>query len=156
LQQGEDSHGGAVFWSPRKLREATKRDDAEREQLQKTHDKEIKAAATLYKKQQAEAAKVARQHAAEERREAKKARAAELAAERALKKLQRDVATAEKSRDILRNSKRKASHKAARNPTKHRCVVAAASRADAGPLAASLPPKNSARGCQIKTPAKFK
>jgi hypothetical protein len=75
----------------------------------------VRAAATVYRKQQQEEAKVARRHAAEERRKAKKARAAELAAERALKKLQRDAATAEKSRDTLNNSKRKASHKAGQN-----------------------------------------
>jgi hypothetical protein len=99
---------------------------------------------------------VARQHAAEERREAKKARAAELATQRALKKLQRDAATAQKSHDTLNRPKRKALHSAAKDPTKRRRVVAAASRIDAGPLAASPPPKTSARGRQIKTLAKFK
>jgi hypothetical protein len=63
----------------------------------------------LYKKQQAEAAKVARQHAAEERCNAKKARADELAAARALKKQQRDAATAQKSHDTPTGRKRKAS-----------------------------------------------
>lgn len=72
-----------------------------------------------------EAAKVAQQHAAEDRREAKNAQAAELAAERALKKQKSDPPTAEKSRDILNKSERKASHKAAKNPTK-RCRVVAA------------------------------
>jgi hypothetical protein len=160
-REGDEWHGGAVFWSPTSLRtwrsrKAAEQDEAEQLQLQKTHDREMKAAATAYKKQQQEEAKVARQHAAEERREAKKARAAELAAERALKKLQRDAATAEKSRDTLNNSKRKASHKASQNPTKRRRVVAAASRADAGPPAASPPPKISARGRNIKTPAIYK
>jgi preprotein translocase subunit SecD len=90
IQEGEDWHGGAVFMSPRNLqraraRKAAEQDEAEQLQLQKTHDRELKAAATAYKKKQAEAAKVARQHAAEERRKAKKARAEELAAQRALK-----------------------------------------------------------------------
>jgi hypothetical protein len=68
----------------------------------------------LYKKQQAEAAKVARQNAAEEKREANKARAAELAAQRTLKKQERDAATAQKARDNTNTSKRKASHRAAK------------------------------------------
>ncbi|KAF1971711.1 hypothetical protein BU23DRAFT_470053 [Bimuria novae-zelandiae CBS 107.79] len=161
LQQDEEGFGGAVFWSPRKLREArereaAKQDEAERLQLQKTRDREMKAAAALYKKQQAEAAKAARQRAAEERRQAKKAQAEERAAERALKKQQRNAETAAKSRDRANNSKRKASHTAAKNPAKRRRAVAAASRVDVGPPAASPPPKTSARGRQIKTPAKFK
>jgi hypothetical protein len=161
LQQRKEYHGGAVFWSPRKLREArareaTKRDEDERQQLQKTHDRELKAAATLYKKKQAEAAKVARQQAAEERAKAKKARAEELAAARALKKLQRDAATAQKSHDTSNTAKRKASHSAAKNPTKRRRVVGAASRVEAAPPPASPPPKTSARGRKIRVPAKFK
>ncbi|KAI1507588.1 transposase tan1 [Pyrenophora tritici-repentis] len=125
LQRRKEYHGGAVFWSPRKLREArareaTKRHEAEREQLQKTHDRELKAAAKLYQKRQAEAAKVAQQHAAEERKMAKKAKAEELAAARALKKLQRDAATAQKSHDTSNTPKRKASHKAGNNTAKRR------------------------------------
>ena len=48
----------------------------------------------MYKKQQAEAAKVARQNAAKEKREANKARAAELTAQRALKKQECNAITA--------------------------------------------------------------
>jgi hypothetical protein len=90
---------------------------------------------------------VARQHAAEKRAKAKKARAEEL---------QRDTATAQKSYDTSNIAKRKASHTAAKNLAKRRRVVAAASRVEAGPPAASPLPKISARGCQIKTLAKFK
>jgi hypothetical protein len=161
LQQRKEYHGGAVFWSPRKLREAraceaTKQDEDERARLQKTHNRELKAAATLYKKKQAEAAKVARQQAAEERAKAKKAKAEELAAARALKKQQRNAATADKSHDTPNRPKRKASHSSAKSPTKRCRVVAPASRVEAGPLPVSLPLKISARGRQIKTPAKFK
>ncbi|KAF1828339.1 hypothetical protein BDW02DRAFT_469677, partial [Decorospora gaudefroyi] len=143
-QEGDEWHGGAIFMSPRKVRttrarKAAEEDEAEQLRLQKTHDRELKAAVTAYKKKQAEAAKLAQQHAAEERRKAKRARAAQLAAQRALNKQQRDAATAEKSRNTPNNSKRKASHKASQNPTKRRRVVAASSQADAGPPAASPP-----------------
>ncbi|KAF1828830.1 hypothetical protein BDW02DRAFT_511381, partial [Decorospora gaudefroyi] len=72
LQQRKEYHGGAIFWSPRMLREArareaVKKDDAEQQLLQKTRDRDLKAAATLYKKQQSKAAKVAQQHTKEER-----------------------------------------------------------------------------------------
>jgi hypothetical protein len=64
LQQHKEYYGSAVFWSPRKLHEActceaTKQDEDERKQLQKTQNRELKVVATLYKKKQAEAAKVA-------------------------------------------------------------------------------------------------
>jgi hypothetical protein len=77
-QDGDYWHGGAVFYSPRKLaseraRKAAELDGAAQLQLQKkTRDREAKAAAIVYKKQQQEEAKVARQRAAEERCEAKK------------------------------------------------------------------------------------
>jgi hypothetical protein len=161
LQQREEYHGGAVFWSPSKLREArfrerVRQDEAEQLQLQKARDKELKEASKLYQKQQQVAAREARQRAAEERRELKKARAEELAAERALKKLQRDAATAEKSRSRANSSKRKASHKAAQNPIKRRRVVAARSGVDAEPPAASPPPIITKRGRNSRLPAKYK
>ena len=159
LQQRKEYHGGTVFWSPRKLREArareaTKRDEDERQRLQKTHDKELKAVAKLYRKKQAEAAKVARQHAAEERAAAKKAKAEELAAARALKKQQQDAATAQKSCDTLNKAKRKASHKAAKIPTKRRRVVGAGSRPDAAPAPPPPPPKTT-RTRSIQAPKKY-
>jgi hypothetical protein len=161
LQQREEYHGGAVFWSPRKLREArarerVKQDEAEQLQLQKARDRELKEASKLYQKQLQEAAWAERQRAAEERRELKKARAEELAAARALKKRQRDAATAEKSRDKANTSKRKASRSSTSNPTKRRRVAAARSGANAEPPAASPPPKITKRGRNSRLPAKFK
>ena len=161
LQQRKGYRSGKVFWSPRKVREAQMREtvklnEAEQLQLQKTQDRELKAAAASYKKRQQEAAREARQVAKEERERERKAKAERLAASRALKKQQRDAATAQKSHDTANKSKRKASHKAAQKPIKRRRVVAVQSGADAGPPAASHPPKISVRGRQIKTPAKFK
>jgi hypothetical protein len=119
IQEGDEWHGGAVFMSPRKIRtararKAAEQDEAEQLQLQKAHDRETKAAVTAYRKQLQEEAKVARQQAKTERDRERKARAEEVAAERALKKLQRDAATAQKSRDTANTRKRKASHKAAK------------------------------------------
>ncbi|KAG9384497.1 hypothetical protein PtrSN002B_010804 [Pyrenophora tritici-repentis] len=52
LQQREEYHSAGVFWSSRKLHEAEARkavqqSEAECERLQKTHDRELKAAANL-------------------------------------------------------------------------------------------------------------
>ncbi len=131
LQQREEYHSSAVFWSPRKLREgrareAVKQKDAEQLQLQKTRDRELKATATAHKKQQAEVAKESRQRAKEEREVAKKARVENLAAARALKKQQRDTATSQKSRDTLNKGKRAASRSSSKAPTKRRRVVVVA------------------------------
>ncbi|KAF1999364.1 hypothetical protein P154DRAFT_401375, partial [Amniculicola lignicola CBS 123094] len=54
LQQREEYHGGAVFWSPRKIREAhvrqSIREQEEKEQqLQKAETAELRKAAKLYK-----------------------------------------------------------------------------------------------------------
>jgi hypothetical protein len=135
-----------------------KQDEAKREQLQKAHDRELKAAATLYKKKQAEAAKAEQQKAREEAAIAQKARAEKLAAERALKKQQRDAATAQKSHDRLNKGKRKATHTAAKNPAKRRRVVDVESRVDAAPAPPPPPPPpppKTTRTRSIRTPKKY-
>ncbi|KAI1569442.1 hypothetical protein A1F96_11185, partial [Pyrenophora tritici-repentis] len=64
------------------------------------HNCEVKTRYNAHaQKQVQEAAKVARQQAKTERERERKQRAEELAAQRALKKLQRDAATAKKTYD---------------------------------------------------------
>jgi hypothetical protein len=159
LQQRKKYHGGAVLWSPRKIREARAREtvrqrEEEQEKLQKTHDGELKTAARLHEKKIAEEAKALRQTARERAAEERKARAAELAP-RALKKQQRDAATSQKSRDTPNKGKRKASQSAAPNSTKKRRVVGAESGVDV-PSPLPQPPPKTTRGRQIKVPQKFK
>jgi hypothetical protein len=55
LQQHQEHHGGAVFWSPRAFRKAkacdqVKRCEAAAVELKKANTKQLKAAATLYNK----------------------------------------------------------------------------------------------------------
>jgi hypothetical protein len=81
LQQRKEFHGGAMFWSPRKVREANarkqvKQRDAAEEMLQKSRSKELKAAASLYKKQQLAEAKVERQRLKEVKKQERDAAAA--------------------------------------------------------------------------------
>jgi hypothetical protein len=80
LQQRQEYHGGAVFWSPRKVREArvrqsVKEQEEKEQQLQKAEAKELKAAAQLYKLKTAEEKRVAREavKAAREKEKAEKA-----------------------------------------------------------------------------------
>jgi hypothetical protein len=84
LQQRKEFHGGAMFWLPRKVQEAharkqVKQRDATEEMLQKSRRKELKAAASLYKKQQLAEAKVEQQRLKE------------------VKKQERDVAAAQRN-----------------------------------------------------------
>lgn len=88
VQQQEEYYGGAVFYSPRKIREARYREKVlqqkkEAEELAKAETKELKAAARLYKQKIADkkraattAAKVAKAQAKADKaaiKEAKKA-----------------------------------------------------------------------------------
>jgi hypothetical protein len=55
LRTDEQYQGGAIFWSPQKVRDATARDREKKRgeeelALQKSNTKELKAAAALYKK----------------------------------------------------------------------------------------------------------
>jgi hypothetical protein len=85
LQQREENHGGATVWSPWKVRESqawrsVNQRLAEEERLQKASDKELKAAATLYKKKIAEEKRVAQEEAKVVSDRAKAEKAAEIAA----------------------------------------------------------------------------
>jgi hypothetical protein len=83
------------LWTPRKLREGKAREKVRKReeqelQLQKSVDKELKAAAMLYKKKIQETAKIAREKA----KVVKEKEKAEKAAERELQKQARDSAKA--------------------------------------------------------------
>jgi hypothetical protein len=97
LQQRKELHRPAMFWSPRKVREANaygqlkKRDTAE-EMLQKIRRKELKTAASLYKKQQLAEAKVERQRLKEVKKQERDAAAAQRNAAKAQKQQERDDA----------------------------------------------------------------
>ncbi|KAI1526948.1 hypothetical protein PtrCC142_009808 [Pyrenophora tritici-repentis] len=161
LQHAEEYHGGAVFWSPGKIhdaraREATKQHHDELLQLQKLEAKQQKAQAALYKEQIAEEAKAQRQADRARRAEERKARAKHLADSRALKKQQRDAETAQKARDRLNTSKRKASQALEKISTKRRGVVGVESQPNVAPGPPSPPPKTTTRGRQINKPAKYR
>jgi hypothetical protein len=73
LQQREEHHGGAVFWSPRKMREAQAREAtnkrlAEEEKLQKVQMRDLKASNALYKKKLAAEKRAEREAKAEQHR----------------------------------------------------------------------------------------
>ncbi|KAI0568450.1 hypothetical protein PtrCC142_012210, partial [Pyrenophora tritici-repentis] len=114
LQQRKEYHGGAVFWSPSKLREArvheqVNRQEEEAEKLQKAQTKELKAAAALYKKKIAEEAKVLRESAKEARAEERKKAAEEAAARRTQKEQEKRDRDSQKALQQSQRGKRAAS-----------------------------------------------
>jgi hypothetical protein len=160
-REGNEWHGGAVFYSPRKLaseraRKAAELDKAAELQLQKARNREIKAAEAAEKKRSQEAAKVARQQAKIAKDAEQLQQRKEKAAARELKKQQQQAATPKKSHNTANKCKREASHKPAKKPTKRRRVVAPLSRVVKSPPQAPSPPRFSLHTRQIKTPARYK
>jgi hypothetical protein len=96
LQQRKEYHGGAVMWTPCKVREARARETIEQQEademeFEKANTKELKAAAALYNKKIAEEKRVAREEAKVVRDWEKAEKAAQTAAKKAAqntKKLQ--------------------------------------------------------------------
>jgi hypothetical protein len=118
LQQRKEFQSSAVFWSPRKVREARVREDvkqqeAEEENLQKSQRKELKAAAALYKKQQLAEAKVERERIKEVKKKERKEKTEHLAASRAEKQCQKEAGNTQKALQSSQRGKRSASEKIA-------------------------------------------
>ena len=93
LQKRQEYHGGAVFWSPSKVREArvrqsVKEQEEKEQQLQKAETAELRKAAKLYKEKIAQEKRMAREAA----KVAREKERAEKAAERARKKEARNAA----------------------------------------------------------------
>ncbi|KNG44705.1 hypothetical protein TW65_08484 [Stemphylium lycopersici] len=103
-QEGDEWHGGAVFYSPRKLaslraRKAAELDEAAEQQLQKARDRERKAAEAAKKKRSQEASKVARQQAKIAKDAEQLRQREEKAAARERKKQQQQATTPKKTHD---------------------------------------------------------
>ena len=153
LQQRQEYHGGAVFWSPRKVREARVRqsvkEQEEREQkLQKAERAELRKAAKLHKEKIAEEKRVAREAA----KVAREKERAEKAAERARKKEARNAVKAPQSTP---NGKRKASQSSVQRNKRQKCVVDTIAPKEVSEAASAAPPKTARRGRNVKLPSKY-
>jgi hypothetical protein len=100
------------------VRKTVKWRKEEEEKLQKSKARELKAAATLYKKKMAREAKALRQIAKVQHEQERKAKADELATAHMLKKQQCEAATPQKSHNTLNTGKQAASQNAALESTK--------------------------------------
>jgi hypothetical protein len=98
LQQRNEYYSGAVFWSPRKVREACSRDATNKrlqdaENICKGEMKKLKAATTFYNKKIAEEKRVAQEEAKVVRDWEKAEKAAATAAEKAAQNTKKSILT---------------------------------------------------------------
>jgi hypothetical protein len=161
LQQREEYHGGAVFWSPSKIREARYRErvrarEEEQEKLRKSNEKDLNAAAALYKKQQLEKKRVEREALQKERAKEKEREAAERAELQRKKQQEKEAATAQKALQLSQKGMRAASQSI--RPKGKRRRGAQPAEGDAGDTdpAPSPPPKVNSGGRKINLPKRFK
>jgi hypothetical protein len=133
LQQREEYHGGAIFWSPRKKREAEARDAtnrrlADKDKLKKAEMKNLKAANVLYNKKLKEQRHVATATKKEKRKKAKAEKAAEKAAQTVLQNTKKSIQTSQ-------TGKRKASRVTAPKAKRQKRSGGVAAPAEAVPAA---------------------
>ncbi len=136
LQQRRDYRGGAVLWSPRKIREANtrlaiKERDKEQEKVAIAQRKVNRATTKLKKEQQLAQRKADREKAKRDREKEKAAKAERATKAREEKQREKEAATSQKSYQQADMPKRKASHQALSKSAK-RCRVVA-SRSGEGP-----------------------
>jgi hypothetical protein len=159
LQQRKEFQSSAVFWSPRKVREACVREDmkqqeAEEGNLQKSQRKELKAAAALYKKQQLAEAKVERERIKEVKKKGREDKAKRLAASRAEKQRQKESENTQKALQLSQRGKRPASEKVAPKSKRARGAVGLQVEVVAAEEAPPEPPKQS-RTRTIRRPNRY-
>jgi hypothetical protein len=150
LQQREEYHGGAIFWLPRKKREAAARDAtnrrlADEDKLQKAEMKKLKAANALYNKKLKEQRRVATATKKEEREKAKAKKAAKKAAQTALQNTKKSIQTSQ-------TGKRKASRVTAPKAKRQKRSGGVAAPAEVVPAA---PAKVARSGRAVKLPTRY-
>jgi hypothetical protein len=158
LEQGEEYHGGAVFWSPRKVKEA--RDRLQQQELEEEQQQLQKADRARVREEQkqakAQAIEARRKAKAEARilRQAEKAReAADHASRAAARRAQQQLQRAQKTSQKGKRRSLKASIKAG---SKQRAATQARSGGDASGAAAGPPQSQSRHGRAITLPAKYR
>jgi hypothetical protein len=154
LQQRKEYHGGAVFWSPRKIREArvrqSIREQEEKEhQLQKAETAELKKAAKLYQEKIQQEKRAVREAA-------KKAKAEERAEKATQRKAQKATCNAEKALQLSQRGKRKASQPSLQNSKRQRRGVNALDVREASEGASSTPAISTRCGRNVKLPDRYR
>jgi hypothetical protein len=154
LQQRQEYHGGAVHWSPRKLREARAREavrerDETEEKLQKARSKRQREEARLQRQVELEEKRLERQRL----KEMRELERAEKAAERA-----RQVEAQHQKKAIQKapQRKRKASQVTPSSNKRQKRAGAAHAGVQAGDEPSAAPPKVTSHGRSVNLPQKFR
>ncbi|KAF1945225.1 hypothetical protein EJ02DRAFT_477374, partial [Clathrospora elynae] len=157
LEQGKDYQGGAVFWSPRKVKEA--RDCQQQQELEEKQQQLQKAdracvqedqkQAKLQEVQRRRAARAAARVVHKKEKARKAAKQASRAAACRTQQLQQALKTAQRG-------KRRSLKTVAKAGSKKRAVAQPQDGGDALGAAAALPPSQSRHGQAIKLPAKYR
>jgi hypothetical protein len=157
LQAAEEYHGGAVFWSPRKVKEARDRQlqqglEEEQQQLQKAEVARLREEQRQEKLQAVQQRRVAKAAARLIRQKEKAREAADRASRQAARKAQQRLQQAQKTTQKGKRRSLKAPIKA---PQKKRPI--ARPRGGAQPHEAhEAPPTSTSRGGRaIRTPVRF-
>ncbi|KAL6153674.1 hypothetical protein ACJBU6_06979 [Exserohilum turcicum] len=157
LQEAEEYHGGAVFWSPRKVKEARDRlrlqeEEEEQLQLQKADTmrqrEEARQAKVREKEQRRQARLAASLIRQKEREEKAMEKASRIAARKAAQRLQKAIKTSQRGR--------KKSFKVPIKAVRKKRPIAKSQRGEEpqGGVTGS-PPPTSRRGRAIRTPSRF-
>ena len=154
LQQRQEYHGGAVHWSPRKLREARAREavrerDKIEEKLQKARAKKQREEARLQRQVELEEKRVERQRLKDVREQER----AEKAAERARKV---EAQHQKKSIQQAQQRKRKASRVVSPSNKRQKRAGAAYAGVQAGDELSATPAKATSRGRNVNLPQKYR
>ncbi|KAF7572910.1 Membrane-bound metallopeptidase [Pyrenophora tritici-repentis] len=154
LQQRQECHGGSVFWSPRKLREARAREavrerDETEEKLQKAWAKKQRKEAQLQRQVELEEKRVERQRL----KEMREVERAEKAAERA-----RKVEAQHQKKYIQQAQKRKRKASQVLSPSNKRQKRAGAAHAgvQARDELSATPAQVTSRGRNVNLPQKYR
>lgn len=154
LQQRQEYRGGAVLWSPRKIREARHRQrvferEEQEEKLKKAELKELREANKLYKEKLAQEKRVAREEARVERERERAEKAAQKAA-------QREARNTAKAIQLSQKGKRKASSDSTPKNKRQKRAVGAAQGVDAVQAISCAPTVTTRRGRNVSVPARYK
>ncbi|KAF7441786.1 Dimer-Tnp-hAT domain containing protein [Pyrenophora tritici-repentis] len=158
LEAGEDYHGRAVFWSPRKVKEARDRQlqqglKEEQLQHQKAEAARLRQERRQEKLQAAQQRRAARLEAQITRQEKKAREAADRASRQAARKAQQQLRQAQKT---AQRGKRRCLKIATKAGSKKRAAAQPQGSSEAAGTAAGPPPSQSRHGRAIKFPAKYR
>jgi hypothetical protein len=158
LEAAEEYHGGAVFWSPRKVKEARDRQqqqglEEEQRQHQKAEAARVREEQRQEKLRAVEVRRAARTAAQLMRQEEKVRKAADRASRQAARRTQQRLQQAQKN---AQRGKRRRLEAATKAGLKKRAVAQPQGGGEVSGAAAGPSPSQSRHGRAIKLPAKYR